>query len=73
MSEADDMVNSPRHYTGHPTGIEAIEVIRHATDYNLGAALKYIWRVMWGGKGNDVEDIQKSMWYLNDWLRKKRE
>lgn len=65
-----DMVNHPAHYTGHPAGIEAIDVIRHATDYNLGTALKYIWRVMWGGKGNDVEDISKAIWYLQDWKRK---
>ena len=63
-----DMVNHPRHYTGHHAGIEAIDVIRHATNYNLGTALKYIWRVMWGGKGNDVEDISKAVWYLQDWL-----
>lgn len=62
-----DMVNHPSHYTAHPAGIEAIDVIRHATNYNLGTALKYIWRVMWGGKGNDVEDISKAIWYLQDW------
>lgn len=65
-----DMVNHPPHYTGHPAGIEAIDVIRHATDYNLGTAMKYIWRVMWGGKGNDVEDISKAIWYLQDWKDK---
>lgn len=63
-----DMVNNPPHYNGHPAGIQAIDVIRHATNYNLGTALKYIWRVMWGGKGDDRQDIQKAIWYLTDWL-----
>lgn len=66
-----DMVNHPAHYTAHPAGIEAIDVIRHATDYNLGTAMKYIWRVMWGGKGNDAEDISKAIWYLQDWKNKR--
>ena len=63
-----DMVNSPKHYTGHPAGIEAITVLRGASDYSLGQAMRYIWRVMWGGKWDSVEDIRKSVWYLNDWL-----
>lgn len=63
-----DMVNKPPHYNGHPAGIQAIDVIRHATHYSLGTAMKYIWRVMWGGKGNDRQDIQKAIWYLTDWL-----
>lgn len=65
-----DMVNHPPHYNGHPAGIEAIEVLRHSTDYDLGQAMKYIWRVMWGGKNNDEEDICKAIWYLQDWRRK---
>jgi len=64
-----DMVNQPPHYTAHPAGIEAIDVIRHATNYNLGTALKYIWRVMWGGKGDDMQDISKAIWYLQDWKK----
>lgn len=63
-----DAVN-PLHYRSHPAGIEAIDVIRHATNYNLGTALKYIWRVMWGGKGDDMQDISKAIWYLQDWKR----
>lgn len=69
MTAADDPVN-PSHYKRHPAGIEAIEVLRHSTNYDLGQAMKYIWRVMWGGKHNDVEDIQKAIWYCQDWLDK---
>lgn len=65
-----DMVNHPPHYNSHPAGIEAIDVLRHSTDYDLGQAMKYVWRVNWGGKTNDVEDINKAIWYLQDWLAK---
>lgn len=48
--------------------LECIEVIRHIRDMRLATAMKYIWRVAFGGKGNDREDIAKAIWYLNDWL-----
>jgi hypothetical protein len=67
-----DMVDHPDHYTSHPAGIEAIDVLRHATDYDLGQAMRYIWRVMWGGKWDNVEDIEKSIWYLQDWITKQK-
>lgn len=60
-----DAVN-PDHYKRGP--VEAIEVLRHVTDWRLGNAMKYTWRVAFGGKGNDREDIEKAIWYLNDWL-----
>lgn len=76
-----DMVNHPPHYTRGPSVrcrcmnvacassvIECIEVIRHITDMRLANAMKYIWRVAFGGKDNDREDIQKAIFYLNDWL-----
>lgn len=48
--------------------LKCIDVIRHMTDFRLATAVKYIWRVGFGGKGNDREDIEKAIWYLNDWL-----
>lgn len=53
--------------------IECIEIIRWIPDMRLATAMKYIWRVAFGGKepGNnakDQEDIQKAIWYLNDYL-----
>lgn len=73
-----DMVNHPPHYTRGPRVgfsdrgpfrvIECIDVIRHIADMRLATAMKYIWRVAFGGKDNDREDIQKTMFYLQDWL-----
>lgn len=56
-----DMVNNPKHYNDHPSGIECIEVIEHMT-FNLGNACKYLWR---GGlKASDpTEDYRKALWY----------
>ena len=59
---AVDPVNHPPHYTAHPSGIECIEIIRHM-GFNLGNAIKYIWRAdLKGG----VEDLEKAIWYLKD-------
>jgi hypothetical protein len=48
--------------------VECIEVIRHISDMRLATAMKYIWRVAFGGKDNDREDIEKAIFYLKDWL-----
>ncbi len=56
-----DMVNHPRHYTGHPSGVECIQITEHMS-YCLGNALKYIWRA--DLKGNAMEDLEKAVWYL---------
>lgn len=60
-----DQVNHPTHYTSHPSGIEAIQVTRHM-NFNLGNAMKYIWRA--GIKSDDkhIEDLQKAIFYIND-------
>ena len=59
-----DMVNHPPHYTAHPKGIECIDVIEDNPFYNLAAAMKYLWRVSWGSKFDDLEDLEKAAWYV---------
>lgn len=56
-------VNHPKHYNNHPSGIECIEIVRHE-NFNCGSAIKYIWRR--GDKGNEIEDLEKAVWYLQD-------
>lgn len=58
-----DSVNHPKHYTSHPSGIEAIQVTRHMS-FNLGNVIKYVWRA--GQKGDPIEDLRKAMFYLQD-------
>lgn len=58
---ASDPVNHPAHYTEHPSGVECITVAEHLS-FNLGSALKYIWRA--GRKGDAIEDLRKAEWYI---------
>ena len=62
-----DPVNHPRHYGTHPSGIECIEITRHM-NFNLGNAMKYIWRA--GEKGNAIQDLEKAVWYLQDEIKR---
>ena len=64
-----DMVNHPPHYTSHPSGVECITITEHM-GFNLGNALKYIWRA--DLKGNAVEDLEKAIFYINRELTKRR-
>lgn len=57
----DDPVDHPKHYTSHPSGIECIQITEHM-NFNLGNAIKYIWRA--GDKGG-AEDLKKARWYLD--------
>lgn len=67
---ATENVNRPKHYNGIP-GIECIDVVRHF-DFNLGNAIKYIWRAgLKKDKGRSlkdkkIEDLEKAIWYLED-------
>lgn len=54
-------VYSPDHYTHHPSGVEAIQITEHL-NFCLGNAMKYIWRA--GLKGDAIEDLEKSKWYI---------
>ena len=68
-----DMVNHPPHYTAHPKGIECIDVIEDNPFYNLAAAMKYLWRVSWGGKFDDIEDLEKAAWYVQREITRRRD
>jgi hypothetical protein len=58
-----DMVNSPPHYTQHPSGVECIEITEHM-NFCLGNAVKYIWRA--GLKSSSpIQDLEKAIFYLD--------
>lgn len=67
QSSKHDPVNHPKHYTQHPSGIECIEITRHM-GFNLGNAMKYIWRA---DLKNGIEDLEKAIWYINDEIEKR--
>ena len=59
-----DPVNHPAHYTGHPSGIECIQVTEHM-DFLVGNAVKYLWRFgQKGDIGDQIMDLEKSRWYI---------
>ena len=62
IKKNNDPVNNPKHYTDHPSGIECIQITEHMT-FNLGNALKYIWRC--DLKKDAIEDLKKAAWYIN--------
>lgn len=68
-TKPSDPVNHPPHYTGHPSGIECIQVTEHMS-FCLGNAVKYIWRA--DLKNNAIEDLEKAKWYLCRELEKRK-
>jgi len=65
-----DPVNHPSHYMVHPSGIECIQVAEHF-GFNLGNALKYIWRC--DDKQDALEDLKKAKWYIEREINKREE
>src|SRR6202521_6205936 len=69
-----NLIDHPRHYTSHPSGVECITIIEHFT-HNVGAAIKYLWRAGLKYPSNTMtyaeiqearlEDLRKAKWYIN--------
>jgi hypothetical protein len=55
-----DDVNHPKHYTSHPSGVECIQIVEHMS-FNLGNAVKYIWRY---DQKEGLQDLEKAIWYI---------
>jgi hypothetical protein len=58
-----ESVNHPKHYVDHPSGIECVDIAERLS-FNLGNALKYIWRSGKKAPERAQEDLQKAQWYL---------
>ncbi|MFM0326102.1 DUF3310 domain-containing protein [Caballeronia glebae] len=63
-----DVVNHPKHYNSHPSGIECIDVVEHF-GFNLGNVIKYLWRAE--EKGAPIKDLKKASWYLDREIQKR--
>lgn len=68
VKQEDDVVNKPKHYIEHPSGIECIQVTEHM-GFNLGNAVKYIWRC--DLKKDAIEDLKKAKWYIEREINKR--
>ena len=62
-------VNHPTHYTSDPSGIECIEITRHR-NFNVGNAMKYLWRNGLKDSDAQIEDLQKAIWYIQDEIKR---
>jgi ribosomal protein S26 len=69
QTEVIDNVNYPKHYRGHPSGIECIQITEHM-GFCLGNAIKYIWRA--DLKNDAIEDLEKAKWYLEREIKKRK-
>ena len=66
---AHDPVNHPKHYTSDPSGVECIEITRHS-NFNIGNALKYLWRAGLKDGNSDIQDLKKAVWYIQDEIKR---
>ena len=64
-NKVGDDVDHPVHYNVHPSGIECIEVARHH-NFNIGSAIKYLWRQNLKEGEPSLKDLKKAAWYLAD-------
>jgi uncharacterized protein YdcH (DUF465 family) len=64
-----DMVNHPPHYTSDPSGVEAITVLRHRS-YNIGNAMKYLWRAGIKNEDTHIQDLEKAIFYIKDEIKR---
>lgn len=71
-SSAHDPVDHPKHYTSHPSGVECIAVTRHMS-FNVGNAMKYLWRAGLKDSSPLLEDLKKARWYLDDEIKRLEE
>ena len=58
-----ERVNHPPHYNQHPSGVECITVVEHMS-FNVGNAIKYLWRAGLKAGVEQTEDLKKAQWYI---------
>jgi len=65
MNKVEPAVSSinPSHYRTHPSGVECIQITEHM-GFNLGNAVKYIWRADLKHDDGGMEDLTKALWYI---------
>lgn len=63
-----ETVEHPAHYNRHPSGVECLTIVRHM-NFNLGNAMKYLWRV--DEKGDPIENLRKAAFCINDEIKRR--
>lgn len=66
-----EQVNHPTHYGGAENPYEAIKVINAWNlGFELGNAVKYISRAGKKNPEKEIEDLEKSIWYIQHQINK---
>lgn len=60
----EERINHPPHYTGHPSGVECIQIVEHMT-FCAGNAVKYLWRAGLKDSAPLLDDLKKARWYVD--------
>jgi hypothetical protein len=68
----NDLVNHPPHYLSDPSGVECIQITRHR-NFNIGNAIKYLWRAGIKDEDKHVEDLKKAIFYITDEINRLEE
>ena len=69
LAKLSEQVNHPKHYTVDPSGIECIQITRHR-NFNIGNAIKYLWRAGLKESNSDIQDLEKAIWYITDEIKR---
>ena len=59
----EEQVDHPKHYNDHPSGVECITIVEHM-DFNVGNAVKYLWRAGLKPGVDAITDLEKARWYI---------
>ena len=59
-----ELINHPQHYK-RGKAPECIEVVRWM-NFNLGSAMKYLYRAGLKDGNPDTQDLRKALWYIQD-------
>ena len=73
-----EFVNHPEHYkAGKNNEFEHYKVVKALDwDFFIGNATKYLWRSGKKDKNKEVEDLRKSIWYIEEkikWIEEQNE
>lgn len=58
-----DPIKHPDHYTSHPSGVECITIAQEHT-FNIGNAIKYLWRAGIKDQDAHIQDLEKAIQYI---------
>lgn len=69
---ATDIIDHPPHYNQHPSGVECIEIVQHF-DFNIGCAIKHLWRAGLKDGMSYKKDLEKAAKYIEFELKRYEE